>query len=210
MHALDETPTYKKLSKDSTKSQEAKVLRIPRKLKKEKAVSEVECEAMRPSASNPPRIYSLPKVHKANTPLRPIVSCIGSPTYHLAKHLVFMIGPLAGQIPVFVMNCCHFIQMVKGERIEPEEKLVSFDVESLFTNVPVEEFITIIKGRLQHDITVEKRTSLSRNTIVDLRNLCLRFTYFQFQYQGEFYQHIDKAAMGSPVSPIVANIYMEE
>ena len=85
---------------------------------------------------------------------------------------------------------------------------MSFDVESLFTNVPVEESITIIKRRLQQDSTVEERTTLSGNTVVDLLDLCLKSTYFQ--YKGEFYQQVDGAAMGSPVSPIVANIYMEE
>ena len=76
------------------------------------------------------------------------------------------------------------------------------------TLVPVGESIAIIKKRLQQDTTVEERTSLSRNTIVDLLDLCLKSTYFQ--YKGEYYQQVDGAAMGSPVSPIVANIYMEE
>ena len=163
---------------------------------------------MRPSASRSPMIYGLPKIHKDNILRRPIVSCIGSPTYRLAKHLVHIIGPLAGQTPSFVKNSRHFVQMVKGEKIDPEEKLVSFDVESLFTNVPVEESIEIIKRRLREDMTVEERTSLSRNTVVDLLDLCLKSTYFQ--YRGEFYQQVDGAAMGSPVSPIVANIYMVE
>ena len=205
MGTLIDTPTYKKLSKDPTKTQEAKVLKI---LRNEKAVGRTEYEAMRPSASRPPMIYGLPKVHKDNIPLRPIVSCIGSPTYRLAKHLVHIIGPLAGQTPSFVKNSRHFVEIVRGETIDSEEKLVSFDVESLFTNVPVEESITIIKRRLQEDNAVEERTTLSRNTVVDLLDLCLKSTYFQ--YKGEFYQQVDGAAMGSPVSPIVANIYMEE
>ena len=85
-----------------------------------------------------------------------------------------------------MLNSHHFVQMVKGEKIGPEEKLVSFDVESLFANVPVKESIAIIKRRLQQDTTIEERTSLSRNTIVDLLDLCLKSTYFQ--YKGEFYQ----------------------
>ena len=105
-------------------------------------------------------------------------------------------------------NSHHFVQMVRREQIEPEETLVSFDVESLFTNVPVEESIAIIKRRLPEDTTVEERTSLSRNTVVDLLDLCLKCTYFQ--YNGEYYQQVDGVAIGSPVSPIVANIYMEE
>ena len=137
-------------------------MKILRKLK-----TGIEYEAMRPSGSQPPMIYGLPKIHKESIPLRPIVSCIGSPTYKLAKHIVSIITPLVGQTSSFVKDSRHFVRIVRGE-IRTEEKLVSFDVESLFTNVPVEESIMIIRGRLQQDTTVEERTSLSRNTIVDL------------------------------------------
>ena len=43
--------------------------------------------------------------------------------------------------------------------------------------------------------------------IILLLEFCLKNTYFSFQ--GQFYEQVDVAAMGSPVSPIVANLYME-
>ena len=44
--------------------------------------------------------------------------------------------------------------------------------------------------------------------VVTLLGLCLNCTYFL--YQGQFYQQIHGATMGSPVSPIVCNLYMED
>ena len=44
--------------------------------------------------------------------------------------------------------------------------------------------------------------------IISLLELCLKTTYFQFQ--GRFYEQIQGAAMGSPISPIVANLFMED
>ena len=44
--------------------------------------------------------------------------------------------------------------------------------------------------------------------ITSLLEFCLKTTYFQFQ--GSFYEHISGAAMGSPISPIVANLSMED
>ena len=43
--------------------------------------------------------------------------------------------------------------------------------------------------------------------IILLLEFCLKNTYFSFQ--GQFYEQVEGAAMGSPVSPIVANLYME-
>ena len=42
---------------------------------------------------------------------------------------------------------------------------------------------------------------------MDLLEFCLRSTYFT--YQGKYYEQVEGAAMGSPISPIVANLYME-
>ena len=54
---------------------------------------------------------------------------------------------------------------------------------------------------------LEDRTTMSATTICKLTELCLRTTYFDFQ--EEFYEQVDGAAMGSPLSPVIANIYME-
>ena len=44
--------------------------------------------------------------------------------------------------------------------------------------------------------------------ITSLLEFCLTQTYFLFQ--GKYYQQTQGAAMGSPVSPLTANIFMEE
>ena len=86
--------------------------------------------------------------------------------------------------------------------------MVSFDVESLFTNVPGTEACDIIKTRLQQDTTLDTRTALSREQIHDLLLTCLNET--SFQWRDGYYKQLQGAAMGSPLSPIVANIFMEE
>ena len=85
--------------------------------------------------------------------------------------------------------------------------MVSFDVSSLFTNVPIVEAIDIIRDRLEEDDSLEDRTPLSPHRVAELLQLCLRSTYFSFN--GEFYEQREGAAMGSPVSAVVANLYME-
>ena len=86
--------------------------------------------------------------------------------------------------------------------------MVSFDVVSLFTRVPVDDALLVIARLLQEDTTLTGRTSIPPNDLCALIQLCLEATYFHFR--GTFYQQVQGAAMGSPLSPIVANLFMED
>ena len=86
--------------------------------------------------------------------------------------------------------------------------MVSFDVKALFTSVPVQPAISIIKKLLEKDQTLQQRTTMSVNNISCLLEFCLKSTYFT--YQGQHFQQLEGAAMVSPISPIVANLFMED
>ena len=97
---------------------------------------------------------------------------------------------------------------LQGKRLEPGEVITSFDVKAFFTSVPVAPSIQIVKQRLQQDPTLLQRTSLSIQQITTLLEFCLTNTYFLFQ--GKYYEQVQFAAMGSPISPLIANLFMEE
>ena len=89
----------------------------------------------------------------------------------------------------------------------PGEYLSSYDVFALFTSVPVDPALNIIKDQLEKDHTLKERTVMEVGDIILILEFCLKNTYFPFQDQ--FYEQVEGAAMGYPVSPIVANLYME-
>lgn len=91
--------------------------------------------------------------------------------------------------------------------MEPDETMVSYDVTSLFTCIPTIEAVQTVRQRLQQDNTLQNRTNLNPDQICQLLDMCLKTTYFQFN--NNFYRQKHGCAMGSPVSPIVANLYME-
>ena len=89
----------------------------------------------------------------------------------------------------------------------PGECLRSYDVSALFTSIPVDPSLGIIKNLLEKDPTLKERTVMSVGDIILLLKYHFKNTYFSFQDQ--FCEQVEGVAMGSPVSPITANLYME-
>jgi hypothetical protein len=114
---------------------------------------------------------------------------------------------LVGNTDSFVKNTEHFIKSIKDFNFQNEDYLVSFDVVSLFTNVPVEEVLQIIKNRFSTDTFFSERSPLQVEDMMELLDICLKTTNFQFY--GKFYQQKDGMAMGNSLSLVVSNIFME-
>ena len=85
--------------------------------------------------------------------------------------------------------------------------MMSYDVKALFTSVPTLPAINTIKKLLEQDQELQHRTPMTMDNIIFLFEFCLNNTYFMFQ--GKYYEQVEGAAMGSPFSLIVANLYME-
>ena len=135
MKTLIETGPYQLLHKDPTDRLSRKLTEKLLSLKRSGHLSESVYNKIRPKHKQPPRIYGQPKIHKPNVPLRPIVSCINTFAYDLSAHLADILSPLTGKSEYAVTNSTHFVNTINHERIQEKEIMVSFDVESLFTNV---------------------------------------------------------------------------
>ena len=139
--------------------------------------------------------------------MRPIVSSRGSVTYNTSKELARILKPLAGRSTFSVQNTMDFVGQVKNIRLQPQECIISYDVKALFTSVPIKPAIKIIKQLLEDDKELQHRTSMTAQHIICLLEFCLNNTSFIFQ--GRYHEQTEGAAMGSPLSTIIANLYME-
>ena len=135
------------------------------------------------------------------------MSCVNTFAYDLSAYLANILSPLTGKSEFTVTNSAHFVSTISSETIRDNEIMVSFDVESLFTNVPIDAAVQAALQRLENDPSLADRTTLTPAQIADLLTFVMRSTYFQ--YNGSIYEQKDGAAMGSPVSAVIANLYME-
>ena len=144
--------------------------------------------------------------------MRPRVDYTGTIGYNTSRWLADILGGLVGKTKHHVQNSKHLAEELQGVVIEEEDILNSHDVVSLFTNTPIDQVLQIVKTRLDkesilRDCNKENGTKLESDDVVHLLDFILTTTYFTFR--GEIYRQLFGTAMGSPVSPIAANIFME-
>jgi hypothetical protein len=156
--------------------------------------------------SKSPHLYGLPKMHKLDTPFRPIVSSTGSTCYALADFFCKILSPVVGNTDSFLKNSEHFIKFIEDINLQNEDCFVSSDVVSLFTNVPVEEVLQVIRNRLITDPSFPECSQLQAEDVMELLGICLTTTYLQFE--DKFYQQKEGMAMGNSLSLVVSNIVM--
>ena len=142
------------------------------------------------------------KIHKVGTPLRPIVVSRGTVNYGTTKDLARILNPLVGKSSHHVLNTRDFVQHIKGIKLQQDECIILYDVKALFTSVPIGPTINTIKDKLTKDKDLQQRTSMAVHHIISLLEFCLKNTYFVVQ--GRYYEQLEGAVMGSPISPIVA------
>ena len=205
--ALLDQPEYKSIPADPTTRYKNKLISILKSIKAEGGINGVTYRRLYPTGASSPKFYGLPKVHKQGMPLRPTVSSIGAVTYQTAKDLSKILKPLVGKSPHHVHNNEDFLQHLKDIQLGPDEIIISYDVKALFTSVSIQPALTIIEKMLEEDPGLQERTSMTVKNIICLLEFCPRSTYFTFQNQ--YYEQVEGAAMGSAISSIVANPYME-
>ena len=71
-------------------------------------------------------------------PVRPVISMVNTPQYELAKYLNQFVKDCTPQTHM-LQSTNEFLDKVSSMRLDNSHYLVSFDVESLFTNIPLRE-----------------------------------------------------------------------
>lgn len=152
-----------------------------------------------------PKLYCLPKIHKEDIPLRPIVSFVGSPTYQLTKFLAGLIECAFEKDQYYTKNSFEVVESLQGFQLPPNHVLVSLDVISLFTNIPTDLVITVLTKKWD---LIKDKCTLTLQKFVEILEFVFENSFFNFN--GQFYKQVFGLGMGNCLSPVCADIIMSE
>ena len=152
-------------------------------------------------------LYGLPKTQKKKLAMRPTLSATGTYNYKLAKWLDEKLKPLSVNEHT-VSDIFVFDDELREIKIKDREVLVSYDVSSLFTNVPVDETIeTIAERAFENDwFNREYDLNITKLDLMELLRIATKNPLFQFE--GKLYEQVDGVAMGLPLGPLMANAFI--
>ena len=200
---LDDTDKFLKLgnlSFDDTQKLGNKLQKCFLKLFRRKFISKEAYEFICLVGLQRPRMYGLPKIHKPNVPLRPILSMCHSVQHSLAKWLVECLNPVLEFYSKFCVKDFTFSFIICRLPVcNDSQFLVSFDIVSLFTNISLDETIAICV----HFLYCGPSTSVlpfPEDVFIELMEIATKSVSFTFN--EIMYHQIDGISVGSPLGPI--------
>ena len=171
-------------------------------------------QKMLPQSNTPAQLYGTAKTHKFDNidqvtiqelKFRPIIAQTGTYLYNTAQVISDYLKPLYEGNPFIIHNTQDFADMLKNSPpLGADEEYVSYDVESLFTNVPIADTITYI---LEQIYDHKKLPSICSRLI--MRRLLEKLaTESTFIFQSQFFKQTDGCTMGGPLSVTFSNIFL--
>ena len=153
-------------------------------------------------------MYGLPKVQTLAVPLRPILSAIGSFNHEAAKWLTGKLSFLRDH-PTNIKNSIKFIDNIKNKCFQ-NKIMVSFDVKSLFTNIPVSFTIKLIIVALYHNSKSSNSNTLFKGFSPTKMKQFLEWVTKSdaFLFNNEYFEQIDGVPMGGKASNLFADVIM--
>jgi hypothetical protein len=187
MASLLDDPAYKKLAKDPVKTDDRKTATHIKKV----SLPECVAEELWPHGSRLARLYWLQKIHKSESPPEARFQHGSTPAYGLAKYLMCLLSSHLSLNPL--LSCDELDRTLSTHsalsKLAPRTSSISF-----FTRVLLKDALNLLSQHFDENI-------------LRLFHYVLMSSFFCFN--GQFYEQTDGVAMGSPMSPVIFNLFME-
>ena len=214
LDVLDDPSTFQQVQQDDVEACDVQEMAKAHNRRVQEVISRVgsEDEAKRlfkllRSPPNPrhPTMTATAKFHKDPVKARPVISHRHTPMSRSCKWAGEALKPNIGRMSTsHIKDTRDFHQRL--QRSKAKGRLVSFDVTSLYTNIPVAETIDVIRQHSKgsnplYDLPIDP------DVFCDLLEVLTAFN--QFSFMGQYYRQCSGVPMGSSLSPGFSNIYME-
>lgn len=188
---------YEEIKYNYTNRYQAKIKKLIKESTMLRNFNKTQLIESNPSA---PTFKCQVKLHKEGRPIRPIVSFIGAPGYKLTKLTSKIVKQNYEFKKIFsIKNSIELIEELKDVEINRNTILITIDVKDMFTNIPKEKVMELIKENgmsgYQH-----------KDQVVKITETLMEQNYFRFN--NKFYKQTKGLPMGSSLSPIMSEIYM--
>ncbi|XP_061391115.1 uncharacterized protein LOC133326507, partial [Musca vetustissima] len=197
---------YQRINKDPTTILIKKNNELVEELYKNNIIYAIARRKLKSDVATAPRLYGLSKIHKENYPLRPICSSINSPSKQLCKYMVRILKNLTINSKYNVRDSIEFKNNITNLTVGENDKIVSFDVLSLFPSIPVDLGIKIIEEKWDE---IREYINMAKGLFFIILTFWIKDNRY-FTYNDKVCKQKKGVPMGSPASPIVAYIVMEK
>ena len=209
LRQLSVSSFYQRIPDDNSRVVRSRVSQILNHLRSRRFITKRELHFLLPPSLCKERSFRLlPKLHKLEWPNpdmppgRPIISDSGSITRRASNLVEFFLQPLCQRLPSHLKDSGHLLALLRSTTISATSLLFTFDVASLYTNVPIDEGIDCVsQAFLRHpDDTRPDATILSL--------LRLLLTSNSFTFGGQRWLQVHGVAMGKTFGGSFANLFL--
>ena len=151
-----------------------------------------------------PKLNVYLKVHKENEPIRPVINNKQAPSYKTAKFLNKKLCNLIDLPHTYnIKNSQELAEELIKIHINKDKRLITYDIKDLYVNLPIQGIIETTKFWLKSNNIDNKLI----NQTIQMLTTVINQNYFQ--HEDQWFQPERGIAMGSPISSIIAEIYLQ-
>ena len=209
---LADTETYEKTDM-TAETLEKIVSKELKKIKGLKSLPQDVYKGLFPTDTRLPEFYGLPKIHKENAPLRPVVAAFDGPLTPISVLLERVIHQLLKFVPSHIENTAAAVSSLKktlSEQNPPDQKLIlcTMDVVAMYPSIPIDDGTAAVIEKLNEHRDDIDTAGLTCEEIRSLLQLVLNNNYFKFG--GKVFRQKKGVAMGNHLAPPLAIVFMDQ
>ena len=201
---LQNRERYKEVKKDDIEKVKTKVNKELATLRKENKLSVNEVKSLKQITPTTPKARPTLKAHKDPLKIRLIINTKGSAFYKIAKLVSKELKPLTTTGKSYIKDTEEFVSKLKNEKIEDDEKLISFDIADMYPSLPKLDVFNEVKRRINEN---EFKPAINKIALIKLAEISIQ--YMTFQIDGKFYEQAEGLFIGSPASPCFAELFIQ-